>query len=158
VPGDIRCAINCLLLHCACFCLAAWQLLSVQRSLTAYYERFKAFLNPVNAQNLQLLLRIAAALHGCLVQQQPAHAASGNIAAAAAAGSAAAAAGGAAAGRVVGVNDLLFDLGLDNVNMFDLARWVRDNKMAFKVRPGCCRMCKVCIHVCGGRAGPVVLG
>lgn len=31
------------------------------------------------------------------------------------------------------VNDLLFDLGLDNINMFQLARWVRDNKMAFKV-------------------------
>jgi hypothetical protein len=108
----------------------------VQRSLTAYYQRFKAFLNPVNAQNLQLLLRIAAALHGCLAQQQkqqqqPAHAG---------AGSTAAAAGSAAAGRVVGVNDLLFDLGLDNVNMFDLARWVRDNKMVFKVRRCCCRM------------------
>jgi hypothetical protein len=119
---------------------AAWQLLSVQRSLTAYYERFKAFLNPVNAQNLQLLLRIAAALHGCLVQQQPAQAVSGSAAATAA--------GSAAAGRVAGVNDLLFDLGLDNVNMFDLARWVRDNKMAFKVRPCCCRMHCVLIFGC----------
>jgi aryl carrier-like protein len=122
-------------LWCACFFAAAWQLLSVQRSLTAYYERFKAFLNPVNAQNLQLLLRIAASLHGCLAQQQqqqPAHAAP--------LGNTAAAAGSAAAGRIVGVNDLLFDLGLDNINMFELARWVRDNKMAFKVRRCCSAM------------------
>jgi hypothetical protein len=124
---------------------AAWQLLSVQRSLTAYYERFKAFLNPSNAQNLQLLLRIAAALHGCLAQnqqqqqqqqqQQPAPGSFQQVPGQPAAGPAAAAAA-AAAGRVVGVNDLLFDLGLDNINMFELARWVRDNKMAFKVRQG----------------------
>ncbi|WIA09167.1 hypothetical protein OEZ85_008578 [Tetradesmus obliquus] len=104
--------------------VSAWQLLSVQRSLSAYFERFKAFLAPTNAQNLQLLLRIAAALHGCLARQQQQQATTSQPAAGLVA---------AAAGRVVGVNDLLFDLGLDNVNMFELARWVRDNKMAFKV-------------------------
>lgn len=105
--------------------------MSVQRSLTAYYERFKAFFNPFNAQNVQLLLRIAAALHSCLAppgkpQQQQQQEGTSR---AAPHGSAA-----AATGRVVAVNDLLFDLGLDNVNMFELARWVKDNKIAFKVR------------------------
>jgi 6-phosphogluconolactonase (cycloisomerase 2 family) len=101
----------------------------VQRSFSAYYERFKAFLNPVNAQHLQQLLHIAAALHKCLQQPQPPqqqhqqqqpgqphhHSSTSS------------------SSRVLAVNDLLFDLGLDNVNMFELARWVRDNKMAFKV-------------------------
>jgi aryl carrier-like protein len=100
---------------------AAWQLLSVQRSLTAYYDRFKAVLNPINAQNIQRLLNIASALHKCMQQQQtpvegqqqPVESSSGS--------------------RLTTVNDLLFDLGLDSINMFELAHWVKNNKMAFKV-------------------------
>jgi hypothetical protein len=128
--------LRCAAPRCGCLTPAAWQLLSVQRSLTAYYERFKAFLNPVNAKNLQLLLRIAAALHGCLAQNtqpQLAHSSSKQQPFTQHTAGPGGGGGAAAAGRVVGVNDLLFDLGLDNINMFDLARWVRDNKMAFKV-------------------------
>lgn len=117
---------------------AAWQLLSVQRSLTAYYDRFKAVLNPLNAQNIQRLLHIAAALHTYLQprqaapsdeqqQQQPGAGSTHTTAAGAAAGSS------SSGSRLSTVNDMLFDLGLDNINMFELAHWVRDNKMAFKV-------------------------
>jgi hypothetical protein len=111
-------------------CPAAWQLLSVQRSLTAYYDRFKGVLNPLNADNIQRLLLIASALHKCLQhqqqtpqerQQQQQHA------------GAAVQSSSSSGGRVTTVNDLLFDLGLDTFNMFELAHWVRDNKMAFKV-------------------------
>lgn len=38
---------------------------------------------------------------------------------------------------VTRVNELLFKLQLDNVNMFNLVRWVRENKIAFKVRICC---------------------
>lgn len=90
--------------------------------MTAYYQRFKGLLNPTNTQNLQRLLHIASALHGCL-QPQPQQQDSSS----------------SSSGRVMTVNDLLFDLALDNINMFELARWVKDNKMAFKVGPGCCQ-------------------
>lgn len=138
---------------------AAWQLLSVQRSLGAYYERFKSLLSPVNAQQLQQLLHIAAALHACLQQQQPQQKpplqqpASGMHSGRA--GGAAAAPAAASTGRVVGVNDLLFELRLDNVNMFELARWMKGNKIAFKVRlQDCGALCvlfvrvRACVHVC----------
>jgi chromosome transmission fidelity protein 1 len=39
-------------------------------------------------------------------------------------------------GRVCRVNDVLLDLGLDNVNLFPLLTWMREAKMVFKVRPG----------------------
>jgi hypothetical protein len=114
----------------------------VQRSLTAYYDRFKAVLNPINAQNIQRLLHIAAALHSCLQlpqaappdsqqQQQPGAGSAHTTAAGATTGGGSSSSSGS---RLVTVNDLLFDLGLDNINMFELAHWVRDNKMAFKVR------------------------
>jgi len=104
-------------------CPTAWQLLSVQRSVTAYYQRFKGLLNPTNTQNLQRLLHIASALHGCLQPQaqQATQQHQGSS---------------SSSGRVMTVNDLLFDLALDNINMFELARWVKDNKMAFKVGAG----------------------
>lgn len=109
-----------------------WQLLSVQRSFTAYYERFKAVLNPINAQNVQRLLHIASALHKCLQQDQQQQQQQGgrsNISSSISGSS-------SSSSRVVTANDLLFELGLDNFNMFELARWVKDNKMAFKVRCG----------------------
>lgn len=102
----------------------------MQRSLTAYYDRFKGVLSPSNAHNIQSLLHIAAALHSCLQQgqqqqgqQQPAGAPTTPPSSSSSGSS-----------RVTTVNDLLFDLGLDTINMFELAAWVRDNKMAFKVR------------------------
>lgn len=113
-------------------CPAAWQLLSVQRSLTAYYDRFKGVLNPVNADNIQRLLLIASALHKCLQHQQqtPQERQQQQQHASAAVPSSSSSSSG---GRVTTVNDLLFDLSLDTFNMFELAHWVRDNKMAFKV-------------------------
>lgn len=111
----------CSAVSCPAVLSAAWQLLSVQRSLTAYYDRFKAVLNPINAQNIQRLLHIASALHKCMQQQQtPVEGQQQPVAS-------------SSSSRLTTVNDLLFDLGLDNINMFDLAHWVRDNKMAFKV-------------------------
>lgn len=103
---------------------AAWQLLSVQRSLKAYYERFKSLLNPANTQYVQLLLRIAAALHKRIVQPMLPSTSSSAVRP-----------DKGTDGHVVAVNDLLFELGIDNVNMFELARWVKDNKLAYKVRP-----------------------
>jgi hypothetical protein len=96
--------------------------------LTAYYDRFKAVLNPVNADNIQRLLVIASALHKCLQHQQqtPQERQQQHAGAAVQSGS-------SSGGRVTTVNDLLFDLGLDTFNMFELAHWVKDNKMAFKV-------------------------
>lgn len=109
-------------LWCLYTCAAAWQLLSVQRSLTAYYDRFKGVLNPVNAQNIQCMQHIASTLHNCLQQpQEPAQQQSGGMLSS------------SSSSRVMAVNDLLFDLGLDHINMFELAHWVKENKMAYKV-------------------------
>jgi hypothetical protein len=41
----------------------------------------------------------------------------------------------AAAGGAVSVNELLFGLALDNINLFQLVRWMREHKMVQKV--GC---------------------
>eukprot|EP00775_Hariotina_reticulata_P007938 gene7938-8134_t len=102
----------------------------VKTLVGAYYERFKLLLNPSNAQHLQQLLNIAAALHSCLraAGKTSSDGTGCQPAAAGAAGTTC-----AAVGRVMAVNDMLFDLGLDNINMFDLARWVKVNKIAFKV-------------------------
>jgi hypothetical protein len=117
---------------------AAWQLLSVQRSLTAYYERFKGVLNPMNAQNIQRLLHIAAALHNSLCHHHGQQQQHGAACDAGGGGASSSRGGGGSVGgaRVLRVNDLLFDLGLEGINMFDLARWVKNNKMAFKVGEG----------------------
>ena len=45
------------------------------------------------------------------------------------------AAAAARGGGAVSVNDLLFDLQLDNINLFQLVRWMNEHKMVFKV--GC---------------------
>eukprot|EP00879_Flechtneria_rotunda_P018409 GHRR01019311.1.p1 GENE.GHRR01019311.1~~GHRR01019311.1.p1 ORF type:complete len:601 (+),score=184.42 GHRR01019311.1:196-1803(+) len=98
--------------------VSAWQLMSVQRSLTAYYERFRIVLNPSNAQHVKTMLQIAATLHSCLVSP----------------GSQGSSTTASTCGSVLSVNDLLFTANLDHINMFELARWVKDNKMAYKVR------------------------
>jgi hypothetical protein len=112
--------------------LADWQLLSVQRSVGAYYERFKLLLNPSNAQHLQQLLHVAAALHSCL-QGAGSNCSNSNGNGNGTGTGGRPAAKGVVVGRVMAVNDMLFDLGLDSMNMFDLARWVKVNKIAFKV-------------------------
>eukprot|EP00877_Chromochloris_zofingiensis_P012995 jgi/Chrzof1/794/Cz01g29030.t1 len=50
--------------------ITGWHLVSAQRQITAYLQRFKSYLNAHNAQQLQVLLRIASALQGCLSCQQ----------------------------------------------------------------------------------------
>lgn len=102
----------------------------MQRSLTAYYERFKGLLNPRNAQHIQALLHIGSALHKCLQHsQQQVHEPPAALLAATERQT-------SSTSRVLTVNDLLFDLGLDNINMLELAAWVKENKMAFKVSKG----------------------
>lgn len=123
---------------------AGWHLASVQRQVTAYYERFRPLLNPANAQRLQLLLKVTRALASSLdagLCQQP-----GNVVPTSGAEPS------ASQGmpmrqqqlpphrqrepRVSTVNALLFELGLDDVNMFVLIQWLRDNRMVFKVGRG----------------------
>ena len=112
--------------------LTARALAAARRQAAAYYDRFRRALSPANSQQVQLLLRVAGALLD-------------KLAAAPAAGAAAAQGGGAGVGgadggggsgnggaRAVRVNELLFELGLDNINMFHLLRWVKESKFAFK--------------------------
>jgi chromosome transmission fidelity protein 1 len=88
--------------------------------LAAYFDRFRTQLAPVNAKNVQALMRAADAL---------AKSAGGGAARASQAPSSAA----AAAAKAVTVNDFLFSTGLDNVNMFQLVRHVKQSKAVFKV-------------------------
>jgi len=101
------------------------QLRRAEGMLGAYLARFRDRLLPANAQRVQLTLRVASALAGAV--------ASGDRGGGGASGGPAAAPAAAAAARVTTVNDLLFGLGLDNVNMFELLRWSREQKLAFKV-------------------------
>jgi len=98
----------------------------LQRQVSAYYERFRPLLNPTNAQHLQLVLRIARALESCLRGAQAPQ--DENQLPAAQLPPA-----GQQQARVVSVNNLMFDLGLDCVNMFQLMAWLKDNQMVFKV-------------------------
>jgi hypothetical protein len=100
--------------------------------VAAYYERFRAVLSPANAQQVQLLLRVTAALLGRLSRAAGGGGGGGaaGVAAAPARPQPAEAGGGACATRV---NALLFELGLDNINMFQLLRWIKDSKFGFKV-------------------------
>jgi hypothetical protein len=98
--------------------------------VSGYHERFRAALSPANAQQVLLLLRVAAALLARLAGRRPRDAAP----AGGAGPEEAAAAAGAAGTCAVRVNELLFDLGLDNINLFQLLRWVKETKFSFKVR------------------------
>jgi chromosome transmission fidelity protein 1 len=102
------------------------QLRRAERMLGMYLARFRDRLLPANAQRVQMMLRVASALAGVV----EAGGGGGGGAACAPSSSAAAA---AATPRVTSVNDLLFGLGLDNINLFELLRWAREQKLAFKV-------------------------
>lgn len=132
--------------HTPCSLSAGWHLACAQRQVSAYLERFRAVLSPSNAQQVQLLLRVAAALLARLAGRGRRGAAAAAPGASAAEAEAAAAAtaqgprgGGGGGACVCRVNQLLFDLGLDNINMFHLLRWIRETKFAFKVRCRCLR-------------------
>jgi len=90
------------------------QLSQARFQLGAYQERFRARLGPGNLCHIDTLLMVATRL---LEATRP-HAPRGKLGDAA---------------QVLGVNDFLFQSGLDNINMFQLLQYVRDNKVAFKI-------------------------
>jgi hypothetical protein len=123
---------------------SGWQLASAQRQVSAYFERFRRLLNPANAQQVQLLLRVAAALLGRLARGGGGGGGSGGGGGGGSGGGGGGSGGPAAAAEeggggggggacAVRVNALLFEVGLDNVNLFHLLRWVKETKFAFKV-------------------------
>jgi chromosome transmission fidelity protein 1 len=139
------------------------QLLACQAAIRGYLQRFSGVLAAANAQQLQLVLKVVAALlrgldpftaHQQQQQQQDQLGFSGNQrqpgAAAVPGRGGAGGSAPAVAARVCRVNDVLLDLGLDNVNLFPLLTWMREHKMVFKVR----RVWGVYVRaVCAGHKG-----
>ena len=91
------------------------------RQLMAYFERFRTQLNPTNARNIQSLMRASEALS---------KAAGGGSINTSTDGSSRTQSSQA---KTFSVNDFLFSTGLDNVNMFQLVRNVKQTKAVFKV-------------------------
>jgi chromosome transmission fidelity protein 1 len=135
-------------------CASGGQLRKAADMLEAYLARFRDRLLPANAQRVQMTLRVASALAGAVMEgvvedggrkggavggtpaaaaEAPGAAPRPPPAAAAAAAAPSPSSSTAAAARVMTVNDLLFGLGLDNINMFELLRWAREQKLAFRV-------------------------
>lgn len=84
------------------------------RQLAAYFQRFRTQLAASNARNVQTLIRVAEALAGVAGIDEET---TGK--------------GPSATARTV--NDFLFSTGLDNVNMFQLIRHLKESKAIFKV-------------------------
>lgn len=93
---------------------------TAHRQLAAYFDRFRTQLAPVNARNVQALMRAADAL---------AKSAGGG----GGGGATMATSTSSAPAKAVTVNDFLFSTSLDNVNMFQLVRHVKQSKAVFKV-------------------------
>jgi chromosome transmission fidelity protein 1 len=98
---------------------------TAHRQLAAYFDRFRTQLAPVNARNVQALMRAADALAKS--------AGGGNTGRAAATTTTTTTDAPAPAAKALTVNDFLFSTGLDNVNMFQLVRHVKQSKAVFKV-------------------------
>lgn len=99
---------------------------TAHRQLAAYFDRFRTQLAPVNARNVQALMRAAAAL-------AKSAGGSGTAGANAPTATTTATASAPPTAKAVTVNDFLFSTGLDNVNMFQLVRHVKQSKAVFKV-------------------------
>jgi chromosome transmission fidelity protein 1 len=109
------------------------QLASVQRQAAAYHERFKGVLSPPTARQVQLLLKVVGALLGWLAGRGGGGGGGGGEKRERQ-GSPPAGGGGGEGGGAMRVNQLLFDSGLDNINLFELLRWMKETKFVFKVR------------------------
>jgi len=79
-----------------------------KKQLDYYFERFRSRLSAHNARAVQKLIHVTNALiKGFQVQNS--------------------------CQEVMTANDFLFSLGLDNINMFQLGREIKDNKFVFKI-------------------------
>lgn len=86
---------------------------NAEKHLQFYFDRFRTRLAPKNAHTVQTLILVAQALvkrfpYSSMATSQE-HA------------------------QVLTVNDLLFCTGLDNINMFELGRNMRENKFMYKI-------------------------
>lgn len=100
--------------------LHADQITRAQEQLASYFERFKGQLALSNLRNVQALIRVCNALQRMLVNLESAQHQQQQDASIATALS-------------YTVNDFLFAAGLDNINMFQLVRYIRQSKAVFKI-------------------------
>ncbi|KXZ56265.1 hypothetical protein GPECTOR_1g231 [Gonium pectorale] len=112
--------------------VTAEQLRAAGRQLAAYFARFQSCLSPANARNVQLLIRITAALQRAVAPPpEPPSAAAGAEGAEGGGGSPGAS--GAAQVQIAGCTDFLSSLRLEHLNLFPLLSWVRETRLVMKV-------------------------
>eukprot|EP00890_Picochlorum_soloecismus_P002305 jgi/Picsp_1/3075/NSC_01297-R1_atp-dependent rna helicase ddx11-like protein 8-like len=78
-----------------------------KKQLDHYFQRFRSRLSAYNARTIQKLIHVTNALIKGFGQNR--------------------------CQEVITANDFLFSLGLDNMNMFQLGREIKDNKLVFKI-------------------------
>ncbi|KAK9843489.1 hypothetical protein WJX81_005623 [Elliptochloris bilobata] len=110
--------------------LRAPQAAASLRALSAYHKRFRGCLAPGNSQHIQTLTLLARTLLDTLEKGLPStKPRAGQLGPPATTGGNPT----AAPARVLTVNDFLFATGLDNINLFQLLRYLRESKVLFKV-------------------------
>ena len=105
--------------------LSLRQLAAASEQLAEYWERFRTRLAPGNARHIKTLLLLCRALHRRV-----------DGGGASAAATAATSQGGGQSplpsAEALRVNEFLFSLGMDNVNVYKLQRYVSESKVLFK--------------------------
>ena len=105
--------------------LTSAQARAAKKQIQAYRDRFKSHFGPTNARNVQMLLRLMEALLRSFGGKEP----GGDAGSSRPRG----APGGSGSARILSVNAFLSETGMDNINIFKLAEFVRETKLFFKV-------------------------